>query len=374
MTTSTATYTESITDSPGVLNLRSEFLYIGAPEDNIREYHSFFSKYLQAAGFSDAKELLKNSAILEQGLPELIILDTALNYKELTAFKLWLKQSFDTIIPVIYNETALKADEIKELYKLKLVDDVVNLTATYGRLHIKAKFLKKVAHSLTHRNDDGSFSQKESKEFSSYGKCIVKRTVDVSLSLGAIIFFLPLYALIALAIRLESKGPVFYFAKRAGKGFKIFKFYKFRTMIVDADKKLEELAKSNMYVSTDNGPAFFKVKNDPRITKVGAFLRNTSLDELPQLFNVLKGDMSIVGNRPLPLYEATALTTDEWAERFMAPAGITGLWQISKRGKEDMSTEERIALDINYARTRSIKGDLKIMLQTPTALIQKTNV
>ena len=84
--------------------------------------------------------------------------------------------------------------------------------------------------------------------------------------------------------------------------------------------------------------------------------------------------MSIVGNRPLPLYEASTLTTDAWAERFMAPAGITGLWQVSKRGKEEMSNEERILLDINYARTRSLKGDLKIILQTPAALVQKTNV
>ena len=372
MTTSNSTvYNEFITDTEsGVLNLRSEFLYIGTPENNINEYHSFFSKYLHATNITDAKEFLKNTAIHQQGLPELIILDITLNYKELAAFKVWLKQSFDTSIPVIYNEVALKPEEIKELYKLKLVDDVVNLSANYSKLHIKAKFLKKAAHSLANKKD--AFSER--KEFSSFGKCMFKRTVDVSLSLTAIIFFLPLFALIALAIRLESKGPVFYFAKRAGKGFKIFKFYKFRTMIVDADKKLAELAKSNLYVSTDNGPAFFKVKNDPRITKVGAFLRNSSLDELPQLFNVLKGDMSIVGNRPLPLYEANALTTAEWAERFMAPAGITGLWQISKRGKEDMSTEERIALDINYARTHSIKGDLKIMLQTPTALIQKTNV
>jgi lipopolysaccharide/colanic/teichoic acid biosynthesis glycosyltransferase len=119
---------------------------------------------------------------------------------------------------------------------------------------------------------------------------------------------------------------------------------------------------------------FFKVSNDPRITRVGAFLRNTSLDELPQLINVLLADMSLVGNRPLPLYEAQTLTTDEWAARFMAPAGITGLWQIKKRGQDDMSVEERINLDIDYAKRNNFMYDLWIMANTPTALMQKSNV
>jgi lipopolysaccharide/colanic/teichoic acid biosynthesis glycosyltransferase len=107
---------------------------------------------------------------------------------------------------------------------------------------------------------------------------------------------------------------------------------------------------------------------------VGAFLRNTSLDELPQLFNVLWGDMSLVGNRPLPLYEAATLTTDEWAARFLAPAGITGLWQIKKRGHNEMSVEERINLDITYSQKYSFMYDLWIMANTPFALIQKSNV
>ena len=203
--------------------------------------------------------------------------------------------------------------------------------------------------------------------------------IDACLSwLMNILWSLPaLLLVIAIAIKWESgwKGDIIYSSFRAGRGFKIFKFYKFRTMIPDADKKLSELADLNIYDNNENETtAFFKVINDPRITKIGSFLRNSSLDELPQLFNVLKGDMSIVGNRPLPLYEAASLTTDEWAERFMAPAGITGLWQISKRGNKNMSTEERIALDIDYARHQSLKADLLIMLKTPTALIQKSNV
>src|SRR5690606_7551932 len=113
---------------------------------------------------------------------------------------------------------------------------------------------------------------------------------------------------------------------------------------------------------------FIKISNDPRVTKVGKILRNTSIDELPQLFNVLKGDMSIVGNRPLPLYEAEKITTDAFAMRFLAPAGITGLWQVTKRGKSDMSEEERMQLDNEYAKNYSFWRDIKIILRTVPAL------
>lgn len=145
-------------------------------------------------------------------------------------------------------------------------------------------------------------------------------------------------------------------------------------MVVNADTQIKELASLNQYEVQEKGPLFVKLNNDPRITKFGKFLRNSSLDELPQLFNVLKGDMSIVGNRPLPLYEASTLTTSQWAERFMAPAGITGLWQVSKRGQKEMSNEERIQLDIEYARKRNLLYDFKILLKTPGALLQNADV
>ena len=120
--------------------------------------------------------------------------------------------------------------------------------------------------------------------------------------------------------------------------------------------------------------AFIKIKDDPRVTKVGKFLRNTSIDELPQLVNVLIGDMSIVGNRPLPLYEAEKLTTDRYALRFMAPAGITGLWQVEKRGKGAMSEEERLMLDNDYAKNHSFFYDILLILKTIPALFQKESV
>ena len=122
------------------------------------------------------------------------------------------------------------------------------------------------------------------------------------------------------------------------------------------------------------GSAFIKIKNDPRITRVGNFIRNTSIDELPQLWNVIIGNMSIVGNRPLPLYEAEKLTTDKYILRFAAPAGITGLWQVEKRGKGDMSEDERLMLDNVYAQNHSLQNDLKLIMKTIPALLQKESV
>lgn len=138
----------------------------------------------------------------------------------------------------------------------------------------------------------------------------------------------------------------------------------------NADKEVQNLMTKNQYGES----AFFKLQNDPRVTKLGSFLRNTSIDELPQLFNVIKGDMSIVGNRPLPLYEAEQLTTNEWSMRFLGPAGITGLWQIIKRGKSDMSDRERKKLDNFYNKKFSIWLDLKIIFMTIPVLFQKEKV
>jgi lipopolysaccharide/colanic/teichoic acid biosynthesis glycosyltransferase len=202
----------------------------------------------------------------------------------------------------------------------------------------------------------------------------MKRAFDIVISATALLILLPICVLLAIIIKLESKGPIFYISKRAGTGYKIFNFYKFRTMRVGADSELAQLAHLNQYSEKTTDGVFFKIKDDPRITKFGQFLRNSSLDEIPQLFNVLRGDMSLVGNRPLPLYEAEKLTKDQIAWRFLAPAGITGLWQITKRGKDNMSPDERIALDMEYAMKNSFWLDMKILLSTFPALLQKEKV
>jgi lipopolysaccharide/colanic/teichoic acid biosynthesis glycosyltransferase len=312
---------------------------------------------------------LKKLDIFNQ-MPEMIVIDLPLNVNELSSFKQWLKSTFSMYVPVVYHSEGLEKSIIKELFKNNWVDDVVNLSTHFDTLPEKARFLKKMYPQVVKVKSTPVKQRKHPIKRYSF----LHRSIDFTLALIAIIICLPVFMLIAIAIKLESRGPIFYNALRAGKGYKVFRFFKFRTMEVNADKKVKDLSALNQYGETVSGPNFFKVKNDPRITKVGAFLRNTSLDELPQLFNVLIGDMSFVGNRPLPLYEAISLTTDEWAERFMAPAGITGLWQISRRGKEDMSPTERISLDIDYARNRSLAGDMKILLKTPTVLIQKANV
>ncbi len=250
-----------------------------------------------------------------------------------------------------------------------------------------------------------------------------KRAFDILFALAAILCLSPVFILTGLAVRLESKGKIVYKAKRVGSNYQIFDFYKFRSMYADADKRLAEFKKNNQYVMeeaemqkgpamvaaapmiaedvlvdensiilfsdsdstsetaylktkrTERSNAFFKLKNDPRITRVGHIIRKYSIDELPQLFNILKGDMSVVGNRPLPLYEAELLTSDESILRFMAPAGLTGLWQVEKRGgAEAMSADERKQLDIKYARTFSFWGDVMIIIKTFFAFVQKEDV
>jgi lipopolysaccharide/colanic/teichoic acid biosynthesis glycosyltransferase len=203
-----------------------------------------------------------------------------------------------------------------------------------------------------------------------------KRFIDLFISGTMILLLSPIMLIIVIAIKLGSKGPVIYKSKRVGTGYQVFDFYKFRSMRVDADKMLVELSTQNQYVSENGGTkaAFVKIKNDPRVTKLGNFLRNSSLDELPQLFNILLGNMSLVGNRPLPVYEAEMLTSNEWSMRFLGPAGLTGLWQISKRGKQDMSERERKKLDNFYAQNYSFWLDLKILMKTVPALLQKEKV
>lgn len=244
-----------------------------------------------------------------------------------------------------------------------------------------------------------------------------KRVFDIVFASLAILFFLPLFIVVAILLKIESRGPIFYYAIRVGAGYRTFKFYKFRSMYVNADRRLKDLKHLNQYGSSEASSlstseaflcddcklagtqcqfplysdtiswcekqysdsqktqsAFFKAKNDPRITPLGKFIRNTSIDELPQLWNVIIGDMSIVGNRPLPLYEAEKLTTDKYAIRFMAPAGITGLWQVEKRGKEEMSVEERLMLDNQYAQHSSFLGDIKLLFRTIPALLQRETV
>lgn len=240
---------------------------------------------------------------------------------------------------------------------------------SYDELAERLDFL--VKFKLIKPNLD-SLSQKVT---TTYKMPLNKRVFDIVFSLTCILILLPLFLIVSGLILIESKGKVIYKSKRVGTGYKIFDFYKFRSMRSDADKQLTDFSALNQYAGAESEKSIFvKLKNDPRVTKIGAFLRKTSIDELPQLFNILKGDMSVVGNRPLPLYEAEQLTSNEWATRFLGPAGLTGLWQISKRGREEMSERERKKLDNFYARKYSFWFDLKIIMGTFPALLQKDKV
>lgn len=267
---------------------------------------------------------------------------------------------------LLYSEETLSE---KELSIANIIDEIIYDFDNKSSLDFKIDFLTKYKKLSSVR-----FTLPEKLNALRKGySTSVRRGVDILIASVLLLILLPIMLIIALFIKLESKGPIFYASKRAGKHYKIFSCIKFRTMEVDADKKLSELSHLNQYNGA-GGAQFIKFKNDPRVTKIGSFLRNTSLDELPQLINVIRGDMSLVGNRPLPLYEAATLTIDAHAKRFNAPAGITGLWQVMKRGEEDMSTEERIDLDIKYARNNSLFVDVWILVKTPFAMLQKSDV
>jgi lipopolysaccharide/colanic/teichoic acid biosynthesis glycosyltransferase len=267
--------------------------------------------------------------------------------------------------------------------------------------------------------EEASFIAQQGKE-ESQGEFRIpraKRLFDIAVASMVLLLLSPLLLLVALLIKLESPGPIFYISKRVGTGYQVFPFMKFRSMHIGADRELKAIDHLNQYGKAHStGPAytdrdgksmaeeagwnhwviddkgtlpeaevrerraqdikqsFVKVANDPRVTRVGRFIRNTSIDELPQLLNVLRGDMSIVGNRPLPLYEAEKLTSDAWTLRFLAPAGITGWWQVTERGKASLDPDSRKARDVEYAKQYSIWMDLKILAMTIPALFQQENV
>ena len=319
------------------------------------------------------------------------------------------------------------SEEERNIYMKCGVNDTINDDASVTALNKKIQFISDRENILF---DDEAPRYKILK----FKIPVWKRLFDIIFSTLAIIILSPIFLLTAIAIRLESKGPILFKSKRVGTNYTIFDFLKFRSMYVDAEERLKDLSKTNnqyaereeeedehktitaplgseaeqdmlalgmesemmigdeeiMLISDDFvvaesefnkqkeeeiSNAFVKIENDPRITKVGHFIRKYSIDELPQLFNILKGDMSVVGNRPLPLYEAEKLTIDSSIDRFMAPAGLTGLWQVEERGKGgNMSAEERKQLDITYGQTYNFMLDMKIIFRTLFAFIQKDNV
>ncbi|MCC7230542.1 MAG: sugar transferase [Fimbriimonadaceae bacterium] len=189
-----------------------------------------------------------------------------------------------------------------------------------------------------------------------------KRGFDLAVSLLLLAIFLPLFIVLALLVKVTSKGPVFYASTRVGRCGRHFRFLKFRTMYADADRRLQELLAAN----EKEGP-IFKIKNDPRITPVGRFLRKFSLDELPQLIHVARGEMSMVGPRP-PVPREVEQYDDFARERLTIKPGMTCYWQI--QGRSNLSFEEWMALDHKYMQEMSFWTDVKILAQTPMAVLR----
>ncbi|MEH7549077.1 sugar transferase [Neobacillus vireti] len=190
---------------------------------------------------------------------------------------------------------------------------------------------------------------------------IIKRLIDIIGASCGIILLSLLFLLIAILIKIEDpKGKVFFSQRRVGLNGKEFNMYKFRSMVSNAEERLKELLKYN-----EVSGAMFKMKEDPRITKVGKFIRKTSIDELPQLLNVLKGDMSLVGPRP-PLPREVASYSKYDKQRLIVTPGCTGLWQVS--GRNSVGFEEMVELDLYYIEKRSLLFDIKIILKTITVL------
>lgn len=342
--------------------------------------------------------------------------------EDITAITYLRKKSHGVYIILI---TDPMGDDERDIYMKCGVNDTISREATVTELNKKIQFISDRESILF---DD----ERPKYHMLKFKIPVWKRMFDIVFSIFAIIILSPVFILTAIAIRIESKGPILFKSKRVGTNYAIFDFLKFRSMYVDAEQRLKELSKdhnqytihdqedhktilaplgdqaeqamsdmgmeSEMMISDEeimlvgddfvvaesdfskqkeeeNNNAFVKIENDPRVTKVGAFIRKYSIDELPQLFNILKGDMSVVGNRPLPLYEAEKLTVDQSIDRFMAPAGLTGLWQVEERGKGGaMSAEERKQLDITYGQTYSFMLDMKIIFRTLFAFKQAENV
>jgi len=388
--------------------MRKKIIYLTQDQEEVTRFRSVFHEALEIEHFDNSAVFL--SYIATEPAFDAIITSSGMGALGLSVVQV-VKKDRQLAVPVFYLTDATISPKVQESILDHGVSDIFRL------LPDKEMFLTRLEYLLS--TDTPTVSSIDGKMLT-YRIPPVKRFFDILIAGFALLFLSPLFLFVAILVKLESKGPAFYFSYRVGTNYKIFKFWKFRSMRPDADKMLASMKDLNQYQvvkkeedipvfslcqtcaeegtscqnmlydvqgnmicekqyqvtkKAESAPAFIKIANDPRITRVGKFIRNTSIDELPQLYNVLRGDMSIVGNRPLPLYEAEMLTTDSYATRFIAPAGITGLWQVVKRGKGgDMSEEERKALDIEYANNYTLKKDIEIILRTIPALFQKENV
>lgn len=391
----------------------SRIVYIGKSEQTIAHLKETLGNAIYTTSTIEEAEILYTQ-LKDQKKYVIFLYESISRDKDKKNLAFLHQKSQYSYLTLVTSEFLTQKQKIR--YLKYGVRDIIKPTISKEEALLKAKFITEQYRNLK--------ETKEQPPLETFNLPLWKRFFDLLFAGTAVLLLSPVFIITAIAIRLESKGPVFYSAKRVGSNYQIFDFYKFRSMYSGSDKRLKELETLNQYKFEEDkketpnqadGPlvfddttdfnfdqndmflisddtiinegdfqkqqnnkqenAFVKLENDPRITKIGKIIRKYSIDELPQLFNILKGDMSIVGNRPLPLYEAELLTKDEYIDRFMAPAGLTGLWQVEKRGGAGkMSAEERKMLDIKYAHSYSLCLDLQIIFRTFTAFIQKENV
>ena len=400
------------------MDTRLSILYLGHASESVSSLEEHPDVFvIQCANALEAIRYLKS-----EQKPDVVISNYFLAGGSGIEMHEWLRErvEFDRVAFILLSHE-FKGDIYKTAFETRMDDYFVlplpSAESMIGRIRFLVEYRNKYSISTY---------DKIKKQDLKYVMPLSKRAFDLFVAISALICLSPILLLVILAIRLESKGKVYYISKRVGR--EPFDFYKLRSMRTGADKELKNLAKDkNQYATAQQAEidfdkpcpvcaklaegkycspimhigehqicdywynaqkrevaktksAFIKITDDPRITKVGKFIRNTSIDELPQLINVIKGDMSIVGNRPLPVYEAELLTRGFASKRFLAPAGITGLWQVELRGKGGvMSEEERMRLDNEYAdhfigNNYSFWYDLKLILRTVPALFQKDTV
>jgi len=332
----------------GKLELYSNTLIIGL-DSNVKRIEHTINKNpgesFNIIGYVDKKESLKAQG---KKYSDYNILGSLENLKEIV-----LKNKIQRII---ISSKKYKYFEILDiLEELKGLDVLVLMFPGYFEFSIRRMSMRDVSGiPLIHISNIGFYGI----------NLFYKNAIDYILGSILFIIFIPLYLVFGLLIKIDSKGPVFYRQKRYTKDFMEFYMYKFRTMYLDADKKIKELRKYNK-----TGGPIFKMRKDPRITNVGRFLRRFSIDEFPQIINVLKGELSLVGPRPPILEEAEQY--EEWhKKRLNIKQGLTGLWQVS--GRSDLSFEEMVKLDLYYIQNWSVGLDIKIILKTiPTILFGK---
>ncbi len=282
----------------------------------------------------------------------------------------WYEQN--ATLGILFTEIGEADDAKVELVAQKICSALRNAVSAeeYRRLRLVIRLFPQQSTNGTERGwEDDIYRELYGQRGSEYPEGIVKRTIDVVGSLLAILLFLPVFGIVALLVKLTSRGPVLFCQKRVGRYGRLFNFYKFRSMYVDNDQGIHreyvtQLIEGAKHVQQANG--MYKMVRDPRVTPLGKFLRKSSLDELPQFMNVLLGDMSLVGPRPPLPYEFERYRA--WHRRRVLDItpGLTGLWQI--KGRSRTTFDEMVRMDLLYARTRSLWLDLKIILQTPAAM------